>query len=95
MGKDNLEKTKGIRLKGKRLEWWENTPGVADKVRKFIDKQIKEDNCLEQIKKAPPELLEEFRKLIEKLEKRKKTEHKTDENKVEEMKLKINSLINF
>ena len=94
MDKDNLEKTKGIRLKGKRLEWWENTPGAADRVREFIDKQTKEDNCLEQIKKAPPELLEEFRKLIKKLDKQKEIEPSTNKNKFAKAESKIDNLLN-
>ncbi|WP_408954711.1 hypothetical protein [Natroniella sp. ANB-PHB2] len=92
MDKDNLEKTKGIRLKGKRLEWWENTPGAADRIREFIDKQIKEDNCLEQIKKAPPELLEELARLAKSLNCN--VDLIADANEIEEAESKIDSLIN-
>ncbi|MCK8827731.1 hypothetical protein MWH25_08235 [Natroniella acetigena] len=94
MDKDNLEKTKGIRLKGKRLEWWESTPGAADRIRGFIDGQLEQDSHINKIKKAPPELLEEFRKLIEQLKKHGGVNTKTNKKKIKEAESKIDTLLN-
>jgi len=87
------EKVKGIRLSDKRLEWWENHPEAAELVRGFIDRQIRRDEHIEQIKKAPPDLLEGLSKLVEELDDLEKGEA-ADQEEVNKAESKINELIN-